>query len=71
MAAKYRALVDLHYPTNPDDDRADWRMRTIRAGQVADDLPERSVGWLERQGLIEPVRRKRAGGGERGDTRER
>lgn len=69
MAAKYRALVDLHYPTNPDDDRADWHMRTLRAGQTADDLPARSIPWLERQGLIEPVRSRRKGGDD-GDIRE-
>ncbi len=70
MAAKYKALVDLHYPANPDDDRADWKMRTLRAGQTADDIPERSIGWLERQGLIEPVRRRRTTGGDDGDIRE-
>lgn len=41
----YRALTGLDYP--PD--------RRIEAGEVADDIPSKSIKWLLDQGLIEPV----------------
>lgn len=41
----YRALTGLNYP--PD--------RRIEAGQVADDIPGKSIKWLLEQGLIEPA----------------
>lgn len=43
---KYRALVGLNY--GPKDKRAE-------AGDVLTDLPAESIGWLVKQGHIEPV----------------
>lgn len=41
----YRALTGLDYP--PD--------RRIEAGEIASDLPPKSIKWLLEQGLIEPT----------------
>jgi hypothetical protein len=46
---KYRVLVGLNYP--PNDKRAE-------PGDVVDDLPPGSVGWLLDAGAIEPVGKK-------------
>lgn len=43
----YRVLVGLSYP--PD--------RRAEPGDVVDDIPPQSLGWLKHQGFIEPVRK--------------
>lgn len=43
MSDKYRALVGLDYPPG----------KRAEAGQVLTDLPEQSIKWLKKQGLIE------------------
>jgi len=45
MSDKYRALVGLNYPP----------AKRAEAGDVVSDLPERSIKWLKKQGLIEPA----------------
>lgn len=45
MSDKYRVLVGVDYPPG----------KRAEAGDIVADLPERSVKWLRRQGLIEPV----------------
>lgn len=45
MSDKYRALVGLDYPPG----------KRAEPGDVVSDLPESSVKWLRKQGLIEPV----------------
>lgn len=42
----YRVLVGLSYP--PD--------RRAEPGDVVDDIPPQSLGWLKNQGFIETVR---------------
>lgn len=42
---KYRALVGLDYPPG----------RRAEPGDVVEDLPRESIGWLLRDGLIEPA----------------
>lgn len=66
-APKYRALVELQYPTDerviarllkgeqiPMDERGD--LYEIGPGAIAEGLPACSVPWLLEQGLIELVR---------------
>lgn len=53
----YRAIVGLDYP--PD--------RRVEAGELADDIPPVSLGWLLEQGLVEPVDEDEA---EAGQTKE-
>lgn len=57
MAAKrkYRALVELHYPTNPKSKRENWEFKRVKAGAVVDDIPAQSIDWLLAEGRIEPV----------------
>ena len=43
--AKYRFLTGMDYP--PD--------KRVEAGDIVDDLPAKSVGWLLEQGCIELV----------------
>jgi uncharacterized protein (DUF3820 family) len=43
--SKYRVLVGLDYPPG----------KRAEAGDVVADLPEKSVKWLDKQGLIEPA----------------
>lgn len=43
--ASYKVLVGLNYP--PD--------RRVEPGEVADDIPGKSIKWLLEQGCIEPV----------------
>jgi hypothetical protein len=58
-----RALVGLSYPSDPEivarleggeqipeDERGN---RTVEAGDVVQDIPESSIKWLLKQGLIE------------------
>lgn len=45
MSDKYRVLVGLDYPP----------AKRAEPGDVVGDLPESSVKWLRKQGLIEPV----------------
>jgi hypothetical protein len=45
MSDTYRALVGLDYPP----------AKRVEAGGIVTDLPEKSVKWLTKQGLIEPV----------------
>ena len=64
-AAQYRALTGISYPTSADalkrldaGELVPWEERAIRdvaAGEVVDDIPERSLGWLLDQGYIEEV----------------
>lgn len=42
----YRVLVGLSYP--PD--------RRAEPGDVVDDIPSQSIGWLKSQGFIESIR---------------
>jgi hypothetical protein len=43
---KYRVLVGINYP--PGDKRAE-------PGDVVDDIPPSSIGWLVRDGIVKPV----------------
>lgn len=65
MSSKYRALRPLEYPTSPAvlrklkagehvpfDQRGHKR---VAVGEVVDDVPAVSVGWLVEKGWIEPV----------------
>lgn len=63
MAAKrqYRALVGLRYPRNPDAPREAWQWKRVAAGEVVNDIPERSIDDLLQRGRIEAVERKRGG----------
>lgn len=45
MSDKYRVLVGLDYPP----------AKRAEPGDVVGDLPESSVKWLRKQGLIEPA----------------
>ena len=64
-AKKYRALTDLYYPTSPavlkrlaageDVPFEERRVKHVAPGRIAADLPETSVAWLLKQGLIEEV----------------
>ena len=45
MSDKYRVLVGVDYPPG----------KRAEAGDVVADLPEQSIKWLKKQGLIEPV----------------
>lgn len=42
---KYRVKQGLEYPPN----------RVVKAGEIVDDIPSRSVKWLREQGIIEPA----------------
>lgn len=42
---KYRVMQGLEYPPN----------RVVKAGEIVDDIPSRSVKWLREQGIIEPA----------------
>lgn len=44
----YRVLTGMDYPTTKGNKRAE-------PGDVVDDLPRKSVGWLLSQGHIEKV----------------
>lgn len=52
MSDKYRVLVGLDYPPG----------KRAEAGDVVSDLPDGSVKWLAKQGLIEPADAKAKGG---------
>ena len=64
-AVKYRALVDLFYPTDPTVLRAladgtnlpmrQRGMKHVSAGTVVDDIPEVSIAGLLEKGRIERV----------------
>lgn len=43
--AQYRALVGIEIP--PD--------RYVKAGEITDAIPAKSIKWLQEQGYIEPV----------------
>lgn len=45
MSDKYRVLVGLDYPP----------AKRAEPGDVVSDLPDSSVKWLRKQGLIEPA----------------
>lgn len=45
---KYKVLVGLNYPTPKGEKRAE-------PGDVVDDIPKKSVGWLLRQECIEEL----------------
>lgn len=47
---KYKVLIGLNYPTKQGEKRAE-------IGDIVDDLPEKSVPWLLRQGCIEECKR--------------
>lgn len=52
---KYKALVGLVYPTNPTDPRESWRWKKVKAGQVVDDIPAKSIDGLLKRKRIEAV----------------
>lgn len=45
---KYRVLTGLDYPVKGEYKRAE-------PGDIVDDIPEKSIGWLLRQGHIEEL----------------
>lgn len=45
MSTTYRVLVGVDYPPG----------KRAEAGQVVSDLPDGSIKWLTRQGMIEPA----------------
>lgn len=45
MSDQYRVLVGMDYPPG----------KRAEAGDTVADLPEQSVKWLSKQGLIEPA----------------
>ncbi|MFI9552645.1 hypothetical protein [Nonomuraea endophytica] len=49
MAKQYKVLTGLDYPGKGGPKRAE-------PGDVVDDVPKESVGWLVEQGVIEEVR---------------
>jgi len=62
---RYRVLVGLNYPTSPsvltrlaagEDVPREQRHETrAEPGDIVDDLPEMSVKWLLKKGIIEEV----------------
>lgn len=71
---RYRALTGLSYPTDsgiiarlqdgeqiPLDAR---KLKRVEAGEIVDDIPAGSVGWLLQAGVIEEVK------GRRGEIRQ-
>lgn len=58
MAAK-RWLVHtgIEYPTNPSAPVEQWDVRRAEPGDVVDDIPASSLGWLEEQDYITPAGR--------------
>lgn len=48
MADQYRVLTGLNYPGADEHRRAE-------PGEIVDDLPKKSVGWLLEDGHIEKV----------------
>lgn len=55
MSKAYRALTRLRYPTNPRALRENWEWKQVAAGEVADDIPAKSVPWLLAGGRIEEI----------------
>lgn len=45
MSARYRVLTGVDYPPG----------KRAEVGDVVADIPEKSIKWLVKQGLIEPV----------------
>jgi hypothetical protein len=69
---RYRALVGMNYPTDPalderlrnrkgggmtDEEAA--QLKRVEPGDIVDDVPEKSVGWLLKQGAIEVYKGER------------
>jgi len=67
---RYRAVVELTYPTPASlktviakggltemsrEDLQKITMKHVKAGAYADDIPEKSITWLLKQGLIKKV----------------
>ena len=70
MSERYRAVVDISYPTPSslkkviaaggltkmsEAEREKVTLRQIKAGSYADDIPDKSVKWLLKSGLIKPA----------------
>jgi hypothetical protein len=53
MSDQYQALVGLDYPP----------AKRVEEGQTVSDLPEQSIKWLKKQGLIQPTDTTPAAGG--------
>lgn len=61
---QHRALVAIAYPTSEEaiariqaGEQVPWVERAVRevaAGEVVDDIPAASLGWLLEQGIVEP-----------------
>ena len=54
---KYVAQTGLTYPASLEDvelaaEGLEYQTRTVEAGEVLDDLPQRSIGWLLEQEII-------------------
>ena len=67
---RYRAVVELTYPTPASlkmvlakggltemshEDLQKIAMKHVKAGAYADDIPETSISWLLKQGLIKKI----------------
>lgn len=50
---RYKLNTGLDYPLNPNDPPATWEMVRHEAGEVVDDIPAISLGWLLDAGQIE------------------
>ena len=65
VGGRYRVLVGLTYPTDPevilriqDGGTVPAHSRGLKRaepGEIVDDLPEASLPWLVEQGMVEPV----------------
>jgi hypothetical protein len=70
MSERYRAVVDLTYPTPASlktvekkggltamsqEDLQKITLKQVKAGAYATDIPEKSIKWLLKQGLIKKV----------------
>lgn len=50
-AGAYKAVVGFNYPTASGEVR-------VEPGQVVTDIPERSISWLVRDGVITPAEKE-------------
>ena len=71
MSERYRAVVEITYPTPASlktvvaaggitkmtpAQRQKITLKRVKAGAYADDIPEKSVKWLLKEGLIKPAK---------------